>query len=148
MLALAATAKIPASTRFVGSPPDAGRTLGKLSVRYQNLEEGGTFTTHYQLVAGGLVGASEGYSTLRAAMRAMTEPTKVNAPAAAIIERDGRYYGHVLKSRDLEYGIHSRVEPLFFEEDSMSRIADIRATARMERLHAIVDGDFAHRFRR
>jgi hypothetical protein len=132
----------PAASRV-----DAGRVLGQVRVRVDNLEDGFAFSSDLQLKSGVLVGAHQGYDTLSAAVRDLGAVTEGHVPAAAVIERAGRFYGHQLRVNDLELGVRTLAQPLHLEADDMTAPLGLRARLRHERLRAIVDGTFVHRFR-
>lgn len=127
--------------------PDANRALAEVRIRFLDLEDGVTFTTHEQLVAGGRVGAREGYATLREALGDLAEITRGDRAAAVVLERSGRYYGHDLKGRDLEQGTRAPLQRLHLEPDEGARVLELRASSRFERVRALVDGAWSHRFR-
>lgn len=128
--------------------PDANRRLGQVRVRVFDRDDHVTFTSHLQLVAGGRVGAMGGYSTLREAMVELGEQTRGDRPAAAVLERDGRFFGHRLKARDLEQGFRAPLHWAWLEADDRQEIRELRVAERFDRLRALVDGDWTHRFRR
>ncbi len=128
--------------------PDANRVLGDVRIRILDRDDHVTFTAHQQLVAGGRVGAREGYTTLREAMIELAFVTRgERAQAAAILERDGRFFGHALKGRDLEQGVRAPLRRTYLETDDRMQVVELRADDRLDRLRAIVDGAYAHRFR-
>lgn len=127
--------------------PDANRILGRVRVRLLDREDHVTFTSHLQLVAGGRVGAMDGYATLREALAQLAEATAGDRPAAAVLEREGRYFGHRLKARDLEQGIRAPLRWTWLEADDHQQLLQLRPTVRFERLRALVDGAWMHRFR-
>ena len=128
--------------------PDANRLLGDVRIRFFDREDHVTFTTHDELVAGGRLGARDGYATLRDAMTDLAELTRGETRgAAAVLERAGRYYGHALKGRDLEQGNRAPLTRLYLEADEGAEVVELRASSRHERLRALVDGDWRHRFR-
>lgn len=127
---------------------DANRVVGQARVRIFDREDHHTFTNHLQLVTGGRLGASQGYSTLKQAMFELGGLTKgEQVGAAAILERDGRFFGHVLKGRDLERGVRAPLRPAYFETDKRAIVTDYRTVSVHDRLRAIVDGVWVHRFR-
>lgn len=127
---------------------DANRVLGEARIRVYDREDHVTFTVREQLVSGGLVGAREGYDTLRDAIAQLAAATTGDhVAAAAVIEREGRFFGHQLKRRDLEQGFRAPLRPSYLEADEGAEVVELRAKDRFERLRAIVDGDFTHRFR-
>lgn len=132
----------------IASGADVGRTVGQVRVRVDNLEDGFPFTSHVQLITGAPLGARQGYETLTTAIRDLSVVTEGHVPAAAVIEREGRYYGHQLQARDLELGVRSPAQPLHLEADEMSAPLGVRTVLRHERLGALVDGEFVHRFRK
>ena len=128
--------------------PDANRVLGDVRIRIFDRDDHVTFTAHQQLVAGGRVGAREGYTTLREAMAELAFATRgERAQAAAILERDGRFFGHALKGRDLEQGVRAPLRRTHLEADDRMQVVELRADDRLDRLRAIVDGAYSHRFR-
>jgi hypothetical protein len=127
--------------------PDASRNLGEFRRRIADLEDGVTFVVRDEFVAGGRVGARDGYATLQAAIAELAGLTRESVPAAAVLMREGRYYGHVLKGRDLELGFRAPLKPIHLEEDTQSRVLDLRVRDRFDRLQAVVDGTYVHRFR-
>ncbi|MCW2961526.1 MAG: hypothetical protein JWM25_1613 [Thermoleophilia bacterium] len=127
--------------------PDANRGLGEFRIRFLDRDDHVTFTTHQAAVAGGRAGAREGYATLRDAIAALTTATAGDIPAAVVMERSGRYFGHQLKARDLERGFRAPLLPLHLETDERAAVMELRATNRMERVRAFVDGSWVHRFR-
>jgi hypothetical protein len=128
--------------------PDANRVLGEFNIRVFDRDDHVTFTMHHQLVSGGRLGAREGYATLREAMFELGVLTHgEQRGAAAVLERDGRYFGHQLKGRDLEEGLRAPLVTEFLEDDSRARVVELRAAQRHERLRALVDGGWTHRFR-
>jgi hypothetical protein len=140
----------PAMTAAVAAPrtPDANRVLGDVRIRFFDRDDHVTFTAHQQLVAGGRVGAREGYATLREAMVELAFATRGDrVQAAAVLERDGRFYGHALKGRDLEQGVRAPLRRTYLEADDRMEVVEFRAKERLDRLRAIVDGAYSHRFR-
>jgi hypothetical protein len=130
------------------SAPDANRVLATAAVRYFDRDDHVPFTTHLQLVSGGRLGARAGYATLRDAMFELGVLTRgERVGAAAIVERDGRYYGHALKGRDLEQGVRAPLKRTYLEEDARASVVELRTSDRFERLRALVDGGWTHRFR-
>lgn len=127
--------------------PDANRKLGEARIRVLDRDDHVTFTTHLQLVAGGRVGAMDGYATLRQALADLAGVTRGDRPAAAVLERDGRYYGHRLKGRDLEQGLRAPLHWTWLEPDDRQQVLQLRTSDRFERLRALVDGAWSHRFR-
>lgn len=127
--------------------PDANRRLGELRIRFHDHEDGMVFSTRTQAVSGARVGDDRGYADLRTAMGAIALLTAGDAPAAAVLLRDGRFFGHVLKGRDVERGIGSPLRPLHLEPDAVASVLALRAANRFERLAAVVDGGWSHRFR-
>ena len=128
--------------------PDANRVLGEVRIRFFDRDDHVTFTAHQQLVAGGRVGAREGYETLREAMIELAFATRgERTQAAAVLEREGRFYGHLLKGRDLEQGVRAPLRSTHLEADDRLEVVEFRANDRLDRLRAIVDGAYAHRFR-
>lgn len=128
---------------------DMNRNLGEFRIRTADLEDGVTFTTRAHFVTGGLIGKRAGYDDLNVAIRDLALKTDGLTPAAAIVEREGRFFGRQLKMRDLEQGITSAVTAAWLEEDSMSRVLDVRSTGdRFAGLRAVIDGAYVHRFRR
>lgn len=128
--------------------PDANRVLAEARIRLFDREDAVTFTSHLQLVAGGRLGAREGYDTLREALGALGELTRGDRIAgAAVLERDGRFFGHALKGRDLEQGIRAPLRRTYLEDDARARVLELRTTGRVDRLRALVDGAWTHRFR-
>lgn len=152
-----ATHGLPAATALTAAPagtadaaqlPDASRNVARAKIRIFDREDHVTFTTHVQLVTGGRLGARDGYETLREAMfelGVMTRGDRVGA--AAVLERDGRFFGHVLKGRDLEKGVRSPLRRQYLEEDAGASVVELRTSNRHERLRALVDGGWTHRFR-
>jgi hypothetical protein len=138
----------PAAAPGVIRVPDANRVLATATVRFADLEDGHTYTDHLQLVAGGRLGSRVGYATLREAMFELGVSTRgERVGAAAVIERNGRFYGHALKGRDLSQGLRAPLRQAYFEEDARSAVVELRARDRFERLRALVDGGWTHRFR-
>ncbi len=128
--------------------PDANRVLGDVRIRFFDRDDRVTFTAHQQLVAGGRVGAADGYETLREAMAELSFETRGERnQAAAVLERDGRFYGHALKGRDLEQGVRAPLRSTHLETDDRLEVVEFRAEQRLERLRAIVDGAYSRRFR-
>lgn len=127
--------------------PDANRVLGEVRVRTLDLDDHVTFTSHIRLVAGGRVGALDGYETLRDAVNGLARLTRGDRAGAAVLERDGRFFGHRLKGRDLEQGFRAPLQKIHFETDEWAEVVDLRADERHVRLRALVDGDWSHRFR-
>ncbi len=127
---------------------DGNRVLGTAHVRFLDRDDDVTFTSHLQLVAGGRIGAVDGYATMRDALFELGVLTRgERVGAAAVMERDGRYFGHVLKGRDLEKGVRAPLRPAFLEEDARSSVVAMRTNDRFERLRALVDGGWNRRFR-
>lgn len=144
------TAVAPAMTpmAFGARTPDANRVLGDVRIRFFDRDDHVTFTAHQQLVAGGRVGARDGYETLREAMIELAFVTRgERTQAAAVLERDGRFFGHALKGRDLEQGVRAPLRRTYLEADERMEVVEFRAKDRIERLRAIVDGAYSHRFR-
>jgi hypothetical protein len=127
--------------------PDVNRKLAEVRVRMFDRDDRVTFTSHLQLVSGGRVGASEGYATLREALGALADVTRGERPAAVVLERYGRFYGHTLKGRDLEEGLRAPLRRTYLEADDNAEVVELRAEDRFERVRALVDGDWSHRFR-
>ncbi len=128
--------------------PDANRVLGNVRIRIFDRDDHVTFTAHQQLVAGGRVGARDGYRTLREAMIELAFVTRGDRnQAAAVLERDGRFFGHALKGRDLEQGVRAPLRRTHLETDDRMKVVEFRAQERFDRLRAIVDGAYSHRFR-
>lgn len=127
--------------------PDANRNLAEVRIRFLDKDDHVTFTSHQQLVAGGRVGAREGYETLRDALADLSTRTAGDRPAAVVLELGGRFYGHTLKGRDLEQGFRAPAKRLHLEEDDRSQVVELRASDRFTRVRAIVDGAWEHRFR-
>ncbi|MCW2920293.1 MAG: hypothetical protein JWL76_167 [Thermoleophilia bacterium] len=127
--------------------PDANRVLGDVRIRFFDRDDRVTFTAHQQLVAGGRVGAATGYETLREAMAELSFATRGERQAAAVLERDGRFYGHALKGRDLEQGVRAPLRSSHLETDDRLEVVDFTAEQRIDRLRAIVDGAYSRRFR-
>jgi len=129
--------------------PDANRILGDFRVRFLDREDGVTFTSHQTFVAGARVGARAGYETLREAMSELTIATSGAASAAAIVERAGRYYGHLLKGRDHEEGSRAPLRAVNLEPDERAEVVELRFAeqGRAPALRALVDGTWSHRFR-
>jgi hypothetical protein len=128
--------------------PDTNRVLANARIRVLDRDDNHTFTTHMQLVSGGRLGARFGYETLRDALfdlGVLTRGDRVGA--AAVIEREGRFYGHVLKGRDLEQGMRAPLRRTYLEADAKAAVVELRASDRFERLRALVDGAWTHRFR-
>ena len=147
MAALGTSADLGAGSARPSVTPDVNRNLADVRVRFFDREDHVTFTSHLALVSGGRVGASEGYATLREALDALTVVTRGERPAAAVLERYGRYYGHTLKGRDLEEGLRAPLRRQYLEADEGAEVIELRADDRFERLRALVDGDWRHRFR-
>ena len=140
-------AGMPAMAAAVQTP-DANRVLGDVRIRFFDRDDHVTFTSHQQLVAGGRVGAREGYETLREAMIELAFVTRGDRiQAAAVLERDGRFFGHALKGRDLEQGVRAPLRRTYLEADDRMAVVEFRAQERIDRLRAIVDGAYSHRFR-
>lgn len=139
----------PAMTAAVAArTPDANRVLGNVRIRFLDRDDGVTFTAHQQLVAGGRVGAVDGYETLRQAMVELAFDTRGElSPAAAVLERDGRFYGHALKGRDLEQGVRAPLRSTHLEADDRLKVVEMQPVERFDRLRAIVDGAYSRRFR-
>lgn len=128
--------------------PDANRVLGEARIRVLDRDDHVTFTMHQQLVSGGRLGAREGYATLREALFELGVTTHgERASAAAIIEREGRFFGYQLKGRDLEQGLRAPLKPTYLETDARARVIELRTSQRYEQLRALVDGGWTHRFR-
>jgi hypothetical protein len=127
--------------------PDVNRNLAEVRIRILDRDDHVTFTSHLQLVSGGRVGATEGYETLREALDALSVATRGERPAAAVLERYGRFYGHTLKGRDLEEGLRAPLRHTYLEADERAEVVELRADDRFERVRALVDGDWRHRFR-
>lgn len=128
--------------------PDANRVLAEARVRIYDRDDAVTFTSHLLLVAGGRVGARAGYDTLREALGALGALTRGDRVAgAAVLERDGRFFGHALKGRDLEEGLRAPLRRTYLEPDARARVVELRTTGRVDRLRALVDGAWVHRFR-
>jgi hypothetical protein len=137
----------PTTNARLASTPDANRNVAEARIRFHDREDDVTFTTHAQLVAGGRLGARDGYATLRDAIAQLAQLTLGDAPAAVVLERDGRFFGHELKNRDLEHGFRAPLRPTYLESDDRAEVVELRATDKHERLRALVDGAYAHRFR-
>ncbi|MCW2949086.1 MAG: hypothetical protein JWN41_99 [Thermoleophilia bacterium] len=139
----------PAPVKMFGSP-GVNRVVGEFRIRFLDLDDGVTFTSHETLVAGARVGAHQGYATLTTAMADLAAATAGAASAAAVLERDGRFYGHLLKGRDHEAGSASPLRPLNLESDDRAEVVEIRTdhVGRAPELRALVDGTWSHRFRR
>lgn len=127
--------------------PDINRYVALANIRMFDKDDHVTFTTHQQLVTGGVVGAREGYASLRAAMSALSGITRGLHPAAVVVERDGRFLGRILKGRDLERGTRAPLVPMYFETDERLRVVRLETRDRAERIRALVDGDWSQRFR-
>jgi hypothetical protein len=127
--------------------PDVNRKLAEVRVRIFDRDDRVTFTSHLQLVSGGRLGARDGYATLQEALGALSEATRGERPAAVVLERYGRYYGHALKGRDLEQGLRAPLRHTYLEADDKAEVVELRAEDRFERVRALVDGDWSHRFR-
>lgn len=127
--------------------PDANRNLAEVRIRIFDRDDHVTFTSHQQLVSGGRVGAADGYVTLRDALEALATATRGDRPAAVVLERYGRFYGHLLKGRDLEQGLRAPLKRMHLEADDRAEVVELRATTRFVRVRALVDGDWTHRFR-
>jgi len=132
--------------RMAGTP-DINRTVATATIRMFDKDDHVTYTTHQQLVTGGVVGAREGYATLRSALSAIAQLTRGEAPAAVVVERDGRFLGRMLKGRDLERGTRAPLLPLYLEADDRLRVVRLQTKDRLERVRALVDGDWTQRFR-
>lgn len=126
---------------------DANRNLAEVRIRVLDRDDHVTFTSHQQLVAGGRVGAREGYVTLRDALEELARFTAGDRPAAVVLEREGRYFGHALKGRDLEQGLRAPLRRIHLEADERAQVLELRAKHRHERVRALVDGAWTHRFR-
>jgi len=127
---------------------DANRVLGDARIRFFDRDDHTTFTAHQQLVAGGRMGAIEGYATLRETMVELAFATRgERASAAAVLEREGRFFGHALKGRDLEQGVRAPLRPSHLETDDRVQVVEFRAQERLDRFRAIVDGAYSLRFR-
>jgi hypothetical protein len=137
----------PTTHARLASMPDANRNVAEVRIRFLDRDDRVTFTTHAQLVAGGRLGARDGYATLREAMAQLAQLTLGDAPAAVVLERDGRFFGHELKGRDLEQGFRAPLRPTYLESDDRAEVVELRATERHERVRALVDGAYEHRFR-
>lgn len=145
---IASPTQLAAGAAELARIPDANRILADARIRVLDRDDAVTFTAHLQLVAGGRLGAREGYGTLRDAIGALGELTRGERVAgAAVLERDGRFYGHALKGRDLEQGLRAPLRRTYLEPDSRARVLELRTTGRVERLLALVDGAWTHRFR-
>lgn len=145
---ITALAPAMATMAFGAQTPDANRVLGDVRIRFFDRDDHVTFTAHQQLVAGGRVGARDGYETLREAMIELAFVTRgERTQAAAVLERDGRFFGHALKGRDLEQGVRAPLRRTYLEADERMEVVEFRAKDRIERLRAIVDGAYSHRFR-
>jgi hypothetical protein len=118
-------------------------------VRFLDHEDNVTFTTHQTFVTGARVGARDGYDTLRAAMDDLATATTGAASAAAVIERAGRFYGHLLKGRDHEQGSRAPLQLVNLEPDDRAEVVELRLgeSGRAPALRAFVDGAWSHRFR-
>lgn len=128
--------------------PDANRNVAEVRIRILDRDDHVTFTSHQQLVAGGRIGAVEGYATLREALALLASATHGDRrPAAVVLERHGRFYGHRLKGRDLEQGLRAPLRPVYLEPDARAEVVELRAANRFERVRALVDGSWRHRFR-
>ncbi len=138
---------IPAAAAMPRTP-DANRVLGDVRIRFFDRDDHVTFTSHQQLVAGGRVGATEGYATLREAMIELAFATRGDSQAAAVLERGGRFFGHALKGRDLEQGVRAPLRRTHLEKDDHVEVVEFRVKERLDRLRAIVDGAYSHRFHR
>ncbi|MCW2924274.1 MAG: hypothetical protein JWM98_1678 [Thermoleophilia bacterium] len=127
---------------------DANRNLAEVRVRVLDRDDRVTFTSHLQLVAGGRLGAEQGYATLRDAMAELAGLTRgERTPGAVVLEREGRFFGHLLKGRDLEAGLRAPLRRMYFETDERAQVVELRSVDRHERVRALVDGDWNHRFR-
>lgn len=129
------------------SIPDVNRTVGEFRIRILDRDDHVTFTMHQELVAGGRVGAREGYATLGAALADLSTRTAGDAAASVVIERAGRFFGHALKGRDLEQGFRAPLRPMHLESDERAEVVDLRVQDRYQRIRALVDGAWVHRFR-
>jgi hypothetical protein len=131
------------------SVPDTNRIVGEFRVRFLDLDDHVTFTSHQTFVAGARVGARDGYLTLAAAIEDLTTATAGAASAAAVLERNGRFYGHVLKGRDHEEGSRSPLKLVDLEPDDRAEVVELRlaGSGRVPTLRALVDGAWSHRFR-
>lgn len=129
--------------------PDANRIIGEFRVRFLDREDGVTFTSHQTFVTGGRVGARDGYETLKDAMSELAIATSGATSAAAVIERGGRYYGHLLKGRDHEEGSRAPLRAVNLEPEERAEVVELRLgdTPRATALRALVDGTWSHRFR-
>lgn len=145
---IARTTPLAAGTPDLARIPDANRVLAEARIRLLDREDAVTFTSHLQLVAGGRLGARAGYATLGDAIGALSELTRGERVAgAAVLERGGRFYGHALKGRDLEQGLRAPLRRTYLEPDARARVLELRTTGRVDRLLALVDGAWTHRFR-
>ena len=140
----AAPGTVAAEPRVI---PDVNRKLAEVRIRIFDRDDHVTFTSHLQLVSGGRVGARDGYATLRDALEALSAATRGDRPAAVVMERYGRFYGHLLKGRDLEEGLRAPLRRVYLETDDRAEVVELRAEDRFERVRALVDGDWRHRFR-
>lgn len=148
ILGIAPHAAVAAAPAAAVQTPDANRVLGDVRIRFFDRDDHVTFTSHQQLVAGGRVGALDGYETLREAMIELAFVTRGDRnQAAAVLERDGRFFGHALKGRDLEQGVRAPLRRTYLEADDRMEVVEFRAQQRLDRLRAIVDGAYSHRFR-
>lgn len=128
--------------------PDANRNIAEVRIRILDRDDHVTFTSHQQLVAGGRIGAADGYATLREALDLLGAATAGDRrPAGVVLERHGRFYGHHLKGRDLEQGLRAPLRPVYLEPDARAEVVELRAANRFERVRALVDGAWRHRFR-
>jgi hypothetical protein len=129
--------------------PNANRVIGEFRVRFLDRDDRVTFTSHQTFVAGARVGARDGYETLRAAMDDLAQATAGEAPAAAVLEHGGRYFGHLLKGRDHEDGSRAPLRSVNLEPDARAEVVELRLGdgGRTAALRALVDGAWSHRFR-
>ena len=94
------------------------------------------------------MGAADGYETLREAMSELSFATRGERnQAAAVLERDGRFFGLALKGRDLEQGVRAPLRSTHLEADDRLEVVDFTVGERLDRLRAIVDGAYSRRFR-
>ena len=75
----------------------------------------------------------------------------LNSPGSGRFRRrsrsSGRFFGHALKGRDLEQGLRAPLRRTWLETDAQAEVVELRITDGHERLRALVDGEWSHRFR-
>ncbi len=135
---------------------ESGRNLGRFNVSVeardsQHYYDRGSRHTlepkHLEFRAGGRVGSTTGYASLSSAIEALSELTApVTQTAVGVIKERGRFYGYELKSRDLERGIFSALRGVNLQTTQTREVVSLRGVDRYDRLAAIVDGSWSHRF--